>query len=132
MREKKEPFILGLNKESNVKYYHCPTHQGARLLPFPGEEGMFQCPLGCGPIQTNEVKADTSITSRFAVTQGKQIASGHNRSYREKSYYDKSGHKINPNDKDILFDLAQGRIIEYYHTTEDINAKEPKRIIRSR
>ena len=93
---------------------------------------MFQCPLGCGPIQTNEVKADTKITSRFAVTQGKQIASGHNRSYREKSYYDKSGHKINPNDKDILFDLAQGHTIVDYHTTEDIDAKEPKRIIRSR
>ena len=132
MREKKEPFILGLNKESNVKHYHCPIDQGARMLAYPGEEGLYQCPI-CGMISNpSEVKADTRITSKFAVTQGKQIASGHNRCQGQKRYYDKAGHEINPNDKDVLFDLAQGRTIEYYSTTEDINAKEPKRIFTRR
>ena len=132
MREKKEPFVLGLNKESNVKYYHCPIDQGARMLAYPGEEGLYQCPI-CGMISNpSEVKADTRITSKFAVTQGKQIASGHNRSQGQKRYYDKAGHEINPNDKDIMYDLAQGHTIEYYHTTEDINAKEPKRIFTRR
>ena len=131
MREKKTPFILGLSKPSNVKYLHCPVHLGARLIPYPEEEGWFQCPLGCGPIPPTEVASDTKITSRFAVTKGKQIASGHNRSYREKQYYDKSGHKINKNDPDIMQDIAAGRTIEYYHTTEDVNPKQPaKHIVR--
>jgi len=131
MREKKTPFILGLSKPSNVKYLHCPVHLGARLIPYPEEEGWFQCPLGCGPIPPTEVASDTKITSRFAVTKGKQIASGHNRSYREKQYYDKSGHKINKNDPDIMQDIAAGRTIEYYHTTEDLNPKQPtKHVVR--
>jgi hypothetical protein len=132
MREKKTPFILGLSKPSNVKYLHCPVHLGARLIPYPEEEGWFQCPLGCGPIPPTEVASDTKITSRFAVkTSGKQIASGHNRSYREKQYYDKSGHKINKNDPDIMQDIVAGRTIEYYHTTEDLNPKQPtKHVVR--
>ena len=131
MREKKTPFILGLSKPSNVKYLHCPVHLGARLIPYPEEEGWFQCPLGCGPIPPTEVASDTKITSRFAVTKGKQIASGHNRSYREKQYYDKSGHQINKNDPDIMQDTVAGRTIEYYHTTEDLNPKQPtKHVVR--
>jgi hypothetical protein len=131
MREKKQPFILGLSKPSNIKYLHCSIHLGARLIPYPEEEGWYQCPQGCGPIPPTEVASDTKITSRFAVTNGKQIASGHNRSYREKSYYDKAGHKVNPNDPDIMQDIARGATIEYYHTTEDLNPKEPvKHIIR--
>ena len=132
MREKKTPFILGLSKPSNVKYLHCPVHLGARLIPYPEEEGWFQCPLGCGPIPPTEVASDTKITSRFAVkTSGKQIASGHNRSYREKQYYDKSGHQINKNDPDIMQDIVAGRTIEYYHTTEDLNPKQPtKHVVR--
>jgi len=132
MREKKTPFILGLSKPSNVKYLHCPVHLGARLIPYPEEEGWYQCPLGCGPIPPTEVASDTKITSRFAVkTSGKQIASGHNRSYREKQYYDKSGHQINKNDPDIMQDIVAGRTIEYYHTTEDLNPKQPtKHVVR--
>src|SRR6185369_2550595 len=133
MRDKKTPFILGLSKPSNVKYLHCPVHLGARLIPYPEEEGWFQCPLGCGPIPPTEVASDTKITSRFAVTKGKQIASGNNRSYKEKKYHDKAGHKINKNDPDIMQDIVVGRTIEFYHTTEDLNpkAKQPaKHIVR--
>lgn len=132
MRDKKKPFIFGLNtRESNIKYLHCPQHPGARLIPYPEEEGWYQCPQGCGPIPPTEVASDTKITSRFAVTKGKQIASGHNRSYREKSYYDKAGHKVNPNDPDIMQDIARGATIVSYTTTEDLNPKEPaKHIVR--
>jgi hypothetical protein len=128
LRDKKKPFILGLTKrEPDIKHLHCAQHPGARLIPFPEEEGWYQCPQGCGPIPPAEVASDTKITSRFGVTKGKQIASGHNRSYREKQYYDKAGHKINPKDPDIMADIARGATIEYYHTTEDLNPKEPAR-----
>ena len=130
MRDKKKPFILGLSKPSNVKYLHCPVHLGARLIPYPDEEGWYQCPLGCGPIPPTQTASDTKITSRFAVkTSGKQIASGHNRSYREKQYYDKTGVRLPKDDKDILQDLARGTTIVSYHTTEQLdpklNTKEP-------
>ncbi len=135
MREKKPIFVLGLNlKEPNIKHLHCPQHPGARLIPYPEEEGWYQCPSGCGPIPPTETASDTKITSRFAVgPKGKQIASGHNRSYREKQYYDKSSHQVNKNDPDIMKDIADGHTIVEYHTNEEVNpkTKEPyKHVVR--
>jgi len=128
LRDKKTPFILGLSKPSNVKYLHCSIHQGARLIPYPEQEGWFQCPMGCGPIPPTQTASDTKITSRFTVkTSGRQIASGHNRSYREKQYYDKTGVRLPKDDKDILQDLARGATIVSYHTTEDLTANTKDR-----
>lgn len=92
--------------------------------------------MGCGPIPPTQTASDTKITSRFTVkTSGRQIASGHNRSYREKQYYDKTGVRLPKDDKDILQDLARGATIVSYHTTEDLNAnakdkKEYRHIVK--
>jgi hypothetical protein len=126
MREKKPYSIIGLNrKQSDIKYYHCQIHQGSRLIPYPEENGLYLC-TSCGiPYNPNDLKSDTKITSRFAVSQGgTKISSGHNRSYKQKDYFDQSGHKLPKDDPDILRDIAAGRTIVYYNTTEETDKKE--------
>ena len=120
--------IIGFNKHNkDVKYYHCQIHQGSRLIPFPEEEGYYYC-TECGvPYNPSDVKSDTRITSRFATIEGgqqKPIQSAHNRSLKQKEYYDKSGHKLNKNDPDIMQDVAEGHTIEYYYTNEDLNSNK--------
>ena len=132
MREKKPYSIIGLNrKQSDIKYYHCQIHQGSRLIPYPEENGLYLC-TSCGiPYNPNDLKSDTKITSRFAVAEGgAKISSGHNRSYKQKDYFDQSGHKINKQDPNIMADIAAGRTIVYYHTDEDLNEKDTTYIVK--
>ncbi len=47
-----------------------------------------------------------------------------------KKRYDELGNEINPNDKDIMNDIAQGHTIVAYHTDEDLNNKEDTYTVR--
>ena len=122
MRDRKDITFIGFSKKDrDVKYYHCSIHQGSRLIPYTGEEGLYLC-VECGiPYNPSEVKSDTHITSKFSTIQGqKQIISGKNRHDKDKEYYDLGGQKLPKDDPDILNDLAQGHTIVSYHTTEQI------------
>ena len=137
MRSHKKPAILGFSKyKDKTQYYHCSIHQGARLLPMPGEEGLYWCPECGTPYNPSEVKSDTKITSRFQVIPtGKLIQSGKNRGSKDKDYYDKAGNKISKNDPDIMRDIAEGHTVVYYNTNEDITtakSKEPYKVIKGR
>ena len=126
MRQKKPYSIIGLSKHnSDIKYYHCNIHQGARLQPYLEEEGYYYC-TECGiPYNPNDTKSDTKITSRFAVgSTGTKITSGKNRSFKQKEFYDSIGNKIPKSDPDIMKDIAQGHTIISYETNEDLNPKE--------
>ena len=125
--------IIGFNKETNdpSRYYHCPIHQDVRLIPMSGEEGMFKC-TECGlAFNPSEVFSETHITSRFStIPNNKKIVS---LVKKPKKYYDKFGNELPTSDPDIMNDIAQGRTIVSYHTTEDIHADPNQtRIIRKR
>ena len=126
VREKKPYSIIGLSKHNkDIQYYHCQIHQGSRLIPYLEEEGFYYC-RDCGiPYNPNDTLSDTKITSRFSVgSTGTKIQSGKNRAYKQKEYYDQTGHKINKQDPDIMKDIAAGHTITYYHTDEDLNEKK--------
>jgi hypothetical protein len=126
MRERKKPTIIGFSKyKDKIQYYHCQIHQGARLVPMSGEEGLYLC-RECGvPYNPSDVLSDTKITSKFNVTpMQKQIVAGKNRGHRDKEFYDQTGNKINKQDPDVMQDIAAGRTIVYYHTDEDLGPKK--------
>ncbi len=126
MRARKKAAIIGFSKyKDKAQFYHCQIHQGTRLVPYPGEEGLYQCPLGCGPVNPSNVLSDTKITSRFNVQPiSTQVVSGKNRSHRDKEFYDQTGNKINAADPDVMQDIAAGRTVVYYHTDEDLGPKK--------
>jgi hypothetical protein len=120
--------MIGFSKRKDdpSKYYHCQIHQESRLLPMPGEEGMYRCPQ-CGlPYNASNVKSDTKITSKFSVEPNpKKLLSL--REKPDKKYYDAQGNEIPKSDKEAMLDLAQGRTIVQYRTTEDMTEDKIKK-----
>jgi hypothetical protein len=90
------------------------------------EEGLF-CPLCGSCYKESEAGTEEHYTSLHGPHHSKIITS----KKQNKKYYDKSGNKINPEDKDTLDLIAQGYNITYYHEQSPGPAKKDSKIKKS-
>ena len=106
--------IVGFNKrrvEDPNQYFHCANHSYARLLHVKNEIGLWQCPE-CGIRYLESQLVNKTVLQSKRSRNRKSIVGSLK---REKKLLDQKGNPINPNDKDIQLDIAEGRTIKEYH-----------------
>jgi uncharacterized Zn finger protein (UPF0148 family) len=112
--------LIGFNFQRSSTWHpkkSCPWHH-VTLIPKQNDKGEYQtgflvCPQ-CGSTfaeYDNETPTEEAMSTKFKKTKPQIISAKR----RKKKYYDQQGNKINPEDKEIMQDIQQGKTVISYH-----------------
>jgi len=94
----------------------CPWHH-VTLIPKQNDKGEYEtgylvCPQ-CGSSfaeHENEAPTEEAVSTKFKKTKPQIISAR-----KKKKYFDQQGNLINPDDKEIMQDIASGKKVISYH-----------------